>query len=417
MVNDTSKTPSPSRLLKAFLWNSGGLSFYFACKWLLTILVVRFSDSYEDAGYLALAMSLANVFYCLASYNMRHYQVSDIKGEYSDNTYLSSRLLTITGAILLCLLYCALFIGNGFQRLIVLLYMLLVAGETLADVLHGIAQKHWRMDIIGISSLLRGLALLAAFIFFYKLSGLALAVFGISALSLLLVVCYDFRQVRRLSPLRLEFQWDKQRRLLKSCFPLMATVLLYVLYATAARVFLEAKSDAEVLGVYSAATILAVVVAQLSNYIIVPLVNVLSRHFAEGSLKTFNRLFLLVCGAIFLLILVSLAAAALGGAWALRLIFGADITPYAHLLLEALVVTGLTSYLWLLLMVLTIMRKLAILFLGCAAGFLVCLGSAEWAWQSFGISGANVMQMLGLAVAVLILAIAYLFHLAKCRGG
>lgn len=43
--------------LKAnMLWNSFGSLFYSGCQWLVTVMVVRLSTSYEAAGILAVAM-------------------------------------------------------------------------------------------------------------------------------------------------------------------------------------------------------------------------------------------------------------------------------------------------------------------------------------------------------------------------
>ena len=63
------------------IWNSIGSLTYFGCQWLITILVVRMSDSFEAAGTLSLAMSIANIFTPFALFRMRAYQVSDLSGE------------------------------------------------------------------------------------------------------------------------------------------------------------------------------------------------------------------------------------------------------------------------------------------------------------------------------------------------
>ena len=61
---------------QSILWNSWGSMFYLGCQWLLTILVVRISGV-DNAGLLSLAMSVSNIWYSLAVYGMRNFQVSD----------------------------------------------------------------------------------------------------------------------------------------------------------------------------------------------------------------------------------------------------------------------------------------------------------------------------------------------------
>lgn len=91
--------------LKAnMLWNSFGSLFYSGCQWLVTVMVVRLSTSYEAAGILAVAMAVSNVFAQIALYRMRSFQVSDIHEEISSGEYVAARFVTIgIGFIITCI--------------------------------------------------------------------------------------------------------------------------------------------------------------------------------------------------------------------------------------------------------------------------------------------------------------------------
>ena len=65
------------------LWSSAGSFIYMLTQWLLSVFIVRISG-FDDAGTYSLAMSIANVFYGIAIYGMRNYQVSDISGKYEN---------------------------------------------------------------------------------------------------------------------------------------------------------------------------------------------------------------------------------------------------------------------------------------------------------------------------------------------
>ena len=70
--------------LKAnMFWNSFGSIVYLGCQWLITILVVRLSTGYEDAGALALGMAVSNVFSPIGYFKVRTYQVSDVNNRFS----------------------------------------------------------------------------------------------------------------------------------------------------------------------------------------------------------------------------------------------------------------------------------------------------------------------------------------------
>ena len=77
------------------LWNSVGSVFYQGCQWLLTVLVVKVSAGYADAGTLAYAMTIGNIFSPIAVYGMRVFQVSDVKNRYSQSAYFGFKYLTM----------------------------------------------------------------------------------------------------------------------------------------------------------------------------------------------------------------------------------------------------------------------------------------------------------------------------------
>ena len=45
------------------IWNTIGSFTYLICQWLLTLIVVRASTGFENAGNLALAISITNIFF------------------------------------------------------------------------------------------------------------------------------------------------------------------------------------------------------------------------------------------------------------------------------------------------------------------------------------------------------------------
>jgi hypothetical protein len=81
------------------LFNTVGSLMYQGCLWIITVLVVVLSDGYTDSGILSFAMTVGNMFTALGTYNMRTFQVSDVKNEYSQGTYVGFRCLTLVIAL------------------------------------------------------------------------------------------------------------------------------------------------------------------------------------------------------------------------------------------------------------------------------------------------------------------------------
>ena len=84
-------------------YNSFGTIFYYGCQWLTTILIVSLSG-FTDAGNYSLAMTFTAAFAIFALFNTRQFQVSDVTGEYTDATYIGSRLIAMAGAFVICVL-------------------------------------------------------------------------------------------------------------------------------------------------------------------------------------------------------------------------------------------------------------------------------------------------------------------------
>ena len=130
------------RLANNFLWNTAGSIFFLVCQWIITVLVVRLSDGFSDAGLLSLAMSVTNVFAIIALFNVRNYQVSDSEELYSAGEYVSHRFVTCALAFVLCAV--TTFLGGYgiYTAACILAYMLLKLTENFVDVFHGIVQKN-----------------------------------------------------------------------------------------------------------------------------------------------------------------------------------------------------------------------------------------------------------------------------------
>jgi len=402
-------------VLRMFLWNSGGLGFYLLCKWSLTIIVVRLSTGFDDAGYLALAMSITNLLYCFAIYGVRSYQVSDINNEHTINTYVTSRLITVIAAQLCCILFCIFYYGLDKRSIIVILYMILMSGEALSDVFQGAAQKHWRMDIVGLSFLFRGILLISAFVIFYLISGLTTAVMISSVLTLLVIYFYDIKQVRKIEAFRLEFNRERILNLLKVCFPLMTMALLHISFVSVARIAVENTFGISNMGIFNSATLPAAILYNATLFVFAPFVNILSLSFSQGDIKRFGRQILYVFGIIIALVLIAVLISETMGGFLLSLLFGQEIYNYSYLLTEALIVTGVASLLWFIGIVLTVMRKLTIIMIGFSTGFICSLISMTWVLENYGMSGANYMQFIGFGISLLILLVAYCVYMRNIK--
>ena len=340
-------------------FHSMGSLYYLVCQWLLTVLVVPLC-SFEAAGILSLSISLTNVFFTLATFGIRIFQVSDAKGKYSPGLYISTRVLTSLCSLGLCAIF--LLCNQQYsleQMLCVFFYMLYRIGEALVDVLAGEEQRAYRFDYVGLSFFFRGTATLLVFaLMLYLTRNLALTLLVMALVTLGVVAFYDGARVKALTDFCLHVSLRASLPLLREAWPLMLNSALLTLLAAIPRYFLEMYHGSELLGFFGSVSTPAVIIQAGCNFIYTPLVAPLSSRFFKGEMREFRRMLLLALGGLLGFAACMFAGAALLGRWGLTLLFGQEILPYAFLLLPVLGSTLCISLIYFFEVPLTIGRQL-----------------------------------------------------------
>jgi len=388
------------------MWNTVGAAIYMLCLWMITVVVVWLSDDYINAGYLALAMAITGFFYPVAQQNMRAYQVSDIEGEYTDSEYVSSRAITSIISIVLCLIFVYVFDYTSVQRYVVIIYMLFRATESMIDVFHGIDQKAWRMDYVGISYIIRGVLLLAAFSLFGWLYGLLPAIIGMFVVSATVGILFDLSKAKKLSQLSINLG-KPVLLLIKRCIPLMLASLIGVFLISFTRYSVEKIHGTEALGIYASVATPSIIMQVIATFIFNPLANIFASYRSESNIKSFVKLLLLVCVGLVVISFMFFIIAQIFGHWGLTLLFGESISPYTYLLPGAILAAGATVMLWFMNVVFSVTRDLSGFLIGSFIGAVVAILATNIFLIRFGLDGANHILILSQGVAVIFLIIRF----------
>ncbi len=392
---------------KNIVWNSIGNIIYLVFQWVLTIVVVRISG-YTTAGNYALAMSVTNIFFCIAAYGMRSFQVSDVREDYSQKEYIASRLITSALSLIACALFLILGHYSWYLFLVIIVYFTFKLSEAMVDVLHGVDQKKWRMDIVGKSYIIRGAITLLLFTGILMASqNLVLAITGMMLGAFAVILFYDWPQCRRLWPFEQEgkLSIDRVKKLLIECAPLAVYICISSCIGSIPRIYLEKMLGSELLGVYASIATPAVIVQVAAMYIFNPMTALFAEYYAALNVKSFLKL----VGQCFLAILAITISVVIGvyflGQWGLNLLFGPSILPYASLLMPVVGCTILTAIAWLLCTILTVMRD----FKGLIFSNVIALGScvllSQWFIPLYSLNGANMALAGGLIIEILCLTV------------
>ena len=366
-------------LKRNILFNTVGNMVYFVCQWLITGFLVKQlapgeAEGLVNAGLLATAASVTNIFITIASYGMRSYQVSDLAGTYTDGEYLASRAVTVGTAMVLCAGYTLALGYDARQSAVIGLFLLYKLLEAVTDVVHGCCQKRDRMDVIGISYAVRGVLAAGLFSAVYLATGqLVPALAAMTLACLAFCVGYDVLYCRRLYTPTGGVRRGRVWALLLACLPLAVYSFFNTTAANLPRLMLERVWGSETAGIYGLANAPVLVLQVGATFLFTPFLTVFASLYREGDWRGFIRLFCRVTAFVAALTAVGVVGVLVLGRFGLRLLAGETVASHAYLLPLMVVCAGVSSLVLFLCMLLTVVRCLGKLLL--ATGVAVALGA------------------------------------------
>lgn len=389
---------------KNVMWNTIGSIFYCFCQWLITVVVVHL-DSYETAGYLSLAMTSSSSFSAIALFSMRNFQVSDVKGEYSDGVYVGSRIITCILAFVCCTITG--FWGNSvYQGLCISAFMLIRVAEALVDVMHGIDQKYNRYDYIGKSYILRGMGTMGVFVSgMLIVKNLAITLYIVAFFNLLIALGFDWRLTHKMDFFTPQLWSSSVKRLLKSCIPIVGFTFLLSLENLLPKNVLQQMYGAEELGIYSTIASPTLVVQVFASVVFNPFLPKVSKVFYSGNMDAFSKMLhkvYLLLGGMTVVVLIGVAVL---GRVGLKILFGNTILIYYDLFIPIVLCTIMTAIVWVISAILVALRKTKYLLIGMMIDFVVCLILLKPIIGNYDKNGVSFIQIIVLAVYILYMII------------
>lgn len=402
--------PKPLSVKRNILFNTVGSLTYQGCLWLTTVLVVILSNGYTGSGVLALAMTIGNMFNPIATYSMRTFQVSDVKGTYSQSSYVGFRLVTTVLGLAFAIPYAIVVGGDQATTITILLYMLFKIDEAFVDVLYGVDQRGERMDYIGISQFLRGVALIALFaggLLAFK--SLNFAVLGMFFAGLTMTIFYDIPHASRIGGIRPAIVPSTIVVLLKKCLPLVVSTLLISMVVSVARQYFSWVCGVDQLGLYAAVATPAVLIQALARYLYAPSLVPLAERWESGEEGVFTRYLLKTIRFMVAFIVIMVVGLSLVGTPVLVRVYGESIAAYTYLFPYVLVSTGFIALMWFLSDVLVICRDMRGLLFSNVVAFAACALLMVPLEMTFGMNGINFVVIASMTVG----AVAAAFFLRR----
>lgn len=403
---------------KNIVWNSIGTFVMFFCQWLMMVLVVRLSG-YSDSGILSLSISCGNVFLIIAAFGVKTYQVSDVSGKYKAGQYYAAKILSIAITLIVACVWIIVAPYEGVEKISIILYALYIMVYSYSDAIYGELQKKWRLDIAGISMIIRNIAALIAFcliIWFTKNIKLALII--MLAASLIVLFAYDIPQTKKTKEIAVipDFAEKKGFILLKECFPYAIYTFLHTLVLTVPKLAVRGYFDQDTLGIYSAVMAPVTVLQVVATFVINPLSTLLAMHLEDGKIKELVKIMIKVILMLVGFLVVGILVAMFLGKWGLRILYGEDITQYSYLLIGMVIVSILTAFTILIGNLAVVLRDHLGANVSGITGLAASIICSVTLIPKMSLNGANLSFIIGLLVQDIVLIIFIIRKLKKERA-
>lgn len=386
-----------NKLRKTYVWSvlSGGL--YSTSTFLMFWITTALCGTYE-AGIFTMAMSVGQQLVTIGYFNVRTFQVSDVKQVYRFNDYFMFRILSCLAMVAVGTGWMLVGDFRGVKLIAVIILIAFKTGEAFADVAEGLYQQRDRYDGAARCMFWETVVFLAAFTLVLGFTrNLTLALGAMTLAYLAAVVLIDGSLIGVFEKLQLRFQWEKLRQLFLACLPLFLNSFLVLYINNSSKYAIDRLAGPKELAYFNIIYMPAFVINMLGGFLLKPMLASLSLRFQErdfGRFVSILRRQALYLGAV--------SALCVAGAWVLgvpvlSLIYGRDLSGYRRELC-ILVLAGAFSALYLMFQyALIIMRHQYASLAGCTVTALaawILIPRMVGAWSVTGAAWGYLILMI-----------------------
>lgn len=399
------------------LFNSAGAIIYSLCQWAITMTAVRISGDFENSGILQLAISVTNIFFVVATYVPRTFQISDLDGDYSPGEYVGIRIASSSAAFLLCICYSVAYEYSGKKLACIAVYMLFKLTEAVSDVYRAYAQINYRMDYEFISYVVRGIASVLSFDVLLVCTGdIFLSIAGMVLPAAAVVVFYDLRMAKKFAQVNPRIDKNILLKAGKTCLPVVVASVIITSYATVPRQFLERIYGSEALGSYASVAAPIVIVQLLTTSVFNPMLTKFTELYKNRDVTAirlfFGRAFSLLAGFT----VVALIGAKLIGEYVYVILYGERIRPYCGLMYAVIISSAMYAMCWLLSSILIILREQWARVISSITGIVIILIFGNSIISRYAMYGVSYIILFGYLVCTVMSAVFVIHDLHIMRN-
>lgn len=390
-----------------YIWFTMGTACFALATLVMTIIISRLLGE-TQAGMFSVGLSIAQWLVTIAYFEIRTFQVTDVRNEYSFKYYLTLRILMCIITFLASIVY-VVFNNYDIQKVIIILLVCLYKiSDSIADTFEGEFQKEDRIDISGKSEFYRVFFSILVLVIAVAVSkNLILSLIIMNVVAYGMIVLLDISiAVKRVS-VRMTGDMKRLWKLVKMCIPLAVSTFLSTYIINSSKLSVDRVLGDEAQLYYTAVFMPNMVINLFSGIIFKPMQTAMAVNYYEKKYKNFwhiiSKMILIITGFTF----VCEVGAYVLGIPVLSWLYGVNLKEYKLTLLLLLLCGGINAINIIFYYVLAIMRKqkyMTILYIiVCLVSFLIM----DTMTGKMGLMGAS----LGYLILVSLLAALLLVYI------
>lgn len=373
-----------------FIWNIVGSTAVAAFTVIISLMITRISGL-DAAGIFSIGIAIANLLYTVATFGIRNFQASDVKGEYKFNDYLYTRVFTCIVAIITSLFI----IYNNHYKLDVLLVILVLCLykviDAISDVYQGMFQLNNRLDIAGKSNFIRIVASVVLFtlILFYT-NNLLVACLGMFLINAALVYVYDIRKAKSFLKYEGKTNISTVFNILRNTVTLFGTLFLLTYIVNSSKYAIDQFMGTEEQAIYNILFLPSLVINLAMEFLLRPILVSLAYKWENDDIKSFLLEIYKIVGIAIICGGIGIIVSYYIGIPVLQILYKVPLEQYKWILIILMTSAGITAIGRVFTYGLITMRKQKILLICYVMGALGAYFLTTILVREYGMMGAAV---------------------------
>jgi len=314
--------------VKNFIWNAIGLTANSAVS-LVFLIVVKLLNGVEEAGIFTYSYSLCILFYYIAIYFNRPFQIANVESDKKFNSFLSTRIITSILSLLIILLFSIISRFSLYKILVICLLMVYKVCDAISDVFHGDLQKKGNLYVVGIAYFLKALFGIITFIIVDLLtSNLILSISSLIIINIIIFIVYDFNKFKFTYNEKISLNISNVRNILKSSFYIFLFQFISIYLVNCEKYVITYFSSNSIQTIFGILIMPATILSLIGNYLLIPFINKLHDFNCKRAFKSYKKLGNRILTALFVFGIFTLIICYIIGIPLLNFVYQVELDKY-----------------------------------------------------------------------------------------